>query len=86
MRDLPWQGRRVEIHLQTRRFRCRNKEWRRKISAEQLPAVVAPNACETTRLCEIVVLVGYALGGLPGERLLKRLGVKGSDDTVLRHF
>jgi transposase len=24
MRDLPWQGKRVEIHLQARRFRCRN--------------------------------------------------------------
>jgi transposase len=29
-------------------------------------------------------LVGYALGGLPGERLLDRLGIKSSDDTVLR--
>jgi transposase len=36
------------------------------------------------RLCEIVGLVGYALGGSPGERLLERLGIKSSDDTVLR--
>jgi transposase len=36
------------------------------------------------RLCEIVGLVGYALGGLPGERLLNRLGITSSDDTVLR--
>jgi transposase len=84
MRDLPWQGRRVEIHLQTRRFRCRNNECRRKIFAEQLPAVAAPNARETARLCEILGIVGYALGGLPGERLLKRLGIKCSDATVLR--
>jgi transposase len=41
-------------------------------------------ARQTTRLCEIVGLVGYALGGLPGERLLNRLGIKCSDDTVLR--
>ncbi len=84
MRDLPWQGRRVVIHLKTRRFRWRNKECRRKIFAEQLPAVAAPNARETTRLCEILGLVGYALGGLPSERLLRRLGIKSSDDTVLR--
>ena len=84
MRDLPWQGRQVEIHLQTRRFRCRNKECDRKIFAERLPAVATPKARETTRLCEIVGLVGYALGGLPGERLLNRLGIKSSDDTVLR--
>ena len=38
IRDLPWQGRRVQIHLKTRRFRCRNEECRRKIFAEQ-PAV-----------------------------------------------
>ena len=30
---------------------------------------------------EIVGQVGYALGGLPGERLLHRLGIKSSDDT-----
>ena len=33
---------------------------------------------------EIVGLVGYALGGLPGERLLNRLGIKSSGNTVLR--
>src|SRR3984885_4351843 len=71
MRDLPWQGRRVEIHLQTRRFRCRNKECRRKVFAEQLPSVASSNARETKRLCEILGIVAYALGGLPGERLLK---------------
>jgi transposase len=84
IRDLPWQGRPVELHLQTRRFRCRNQECARKIFAECLPAVAVRKARETTRLCEIVGLVGYALGGLPGERLLNRLGIKRSDDTVLR--
>jgi len=51
---------------------------------ERLPATADSRARQTTRLCEIVGLVGYALGGLPGERLLKRLGIKSSDDTVLR--
>jgi hypothetical protein len=32
-----------------------------------LLAVATPKALETMRLCEIVGLVGYALGGLPGE-------------------
>jgi transposase len=62
----------------------RNKECRRNIFAEQLPAVAAPSARETRRLCEILSIVGYALGGLPGERLLRRHGIKCSDDTVLR--
>ncbi len=84
MRDLPWQGRRVEIHLQTRRFRCRNEQCAQKIFAERHPTVVAPKTRETARLCEIVGIVGYALGGLPGERLLHSLGISVSDDTVLR--
>jgi transposase len=86
VRDLPWQGRQVEIHLQTRRFRCLNKKCARKIFAESLPAVAARKARETLRLCEIVGLVGYSLGGLPGERLLNRLGIESSDDTVLRRL
>jgi transposase len=86
IQDLPWQGRPVEIHLQTRRFRCRNQKCARKVFAEGLPAVAARKARETKRLCETVGLVGYALGGLPGERLLGRLGIKRSDDTVLRRL
>jgi transposase len=45
-----------------------------------------PRARETTRLCNIVGLVGYAMGGLPGARLLNRLGIPGSDDLVLRRI
>jgi hypothetical protein len=72
------------------KFICRRdasmleEEIARKIFAESVPAVAARKARETMRLCEIVGLVGYALGGLPGERLLDRLGIKSSDDTVLR--
>jgi transposase len=84
MGDLPWQGKRVEIHWETRRFRCRNRECRRKIFAEPLPGWAAPKARETIRLSEIVGVAGYALGGLPGQRLLHRLGINRSDDTVLR--
>jgi transposase len=48
MRDLPWQGKRVEIHLQARRFRCRNNACDRKIFAERLPDLAGPKARETT--------------------------------------
>jgi transposase len=86
LRDLPWQGRCVQLLFQTRRFRCRNSACPRKIFAEQIPQVAAPLARETTRLCGIVGLVGYAMGGLPGARLLNRLGIPGSDDLVLRRI
>jgi transposase len=84
LRDLPWQGKSVRIHFQARRFRCRNPQCERKIFAEQLSEIAAPRARETARLCEIIGLVGYAMGGLPGSRLLSRLGMPSSDDTVLR--
>jgi hypothetical protein len=41
LRDLPWQGRQVQLCLRTRRFRCRNGACRRKIFAECLPGVRA---------------------------------------------
>ena len=62
LRDLPWQGRQVQLCLRTRRFRCWNGACRRKIFAERLPGVAAPRARESRRLCEVLGRVGYALG------------------------
>jgi transposase len=84
LRDLAWQGKAVRIHFETRRFRCRNRQCERKIFAEQLSEMAAPRARETKRLSETIGLIGYALGGLPGSRLLSRLAMPSSDDTVLR--
>jgi transposase len=84
MRDLPWQGTGVEIHLQTRRFRCRNEQ----CASEDL-CRTAPRRCGSEGTGDHATfrdlgIVGYAVGGLPGERLLHRLGISSSDDTVLR--
>jgi hypothetical protein len=65
-------------------FGVGNAECDQKILRNVCLAVADLKARQTTRLCEIVGLVGYSLGGLPGERLLKRLGIKSSDDTVFR--
>ncbi len=74
----------MQLRLRTRRFRCRNAACSRKIFAECVPEVAAAKARESRRLCEVVGRVGYALGGLPGARLLGQLGIAGSADTVLR--
>jgi transposase len=84
LRDLPWQGRLVQLRLRTRRFRCRNGTCRRKIFAECVPGVAAPRARESRRCGELVARVGYVMGGLPGARLLRHLGMASSADTVLR--
>ncbi len=47
----------------------------------------SPSVCpawDTDRRCEVVRLMGYALGELPGSRRLNRLGMVSSGDTVLR--
>ena len=43
-----------------------------------------PWARRTNRLREVVRLIGHGMGGRPGERLLSRLGMPVSDDTILR--
>ena len=84
LRDLPWQGKLVQIQVKTRRFRCRNRQCGRKIFAESLPGVAIRRARESDRLTQTLGLVGYFLGGRPGSRLLQRLGMRASRDTVLR--
>ena len=84
LQDLPWQGRNVYLWVTVRRFRCRNRRCSRKIFAERLPDIGRQYARRTTRLLEVVRLVGYAAGGLPGSRLLNRLAIPISDDSVLR--
>ena len=43
-----------------------------------------PWARRTNRLQDVVRLIGRGMGGRPGERLLSRLGMAVSDDTILR--
>jgi transposase len=82
--DLPWGGRCVRLSLRVRRFRCSDPRCPRQIFAERLPRVVEPYARKTTRLREILLLVGFALGGEAGARLARRLGMKASSSTLLR--
>ena len=83
LQDLPGQGLSVQIHLRVRRFRCRNPDCQRRVFTERVEGV-PPYLRQTSRLAEIVRLVGYVAGGLPGARLLARLAILTSDDTVLR--
>lgn len=83
LQDLPWQGLAVQMRLRVRRFRCRNPGCLRQVFTERVEGIPA-YLRQTSRLAEIVRLVGYAAGGLPGARLLARLAIRISDDTVLR--
>jgi transposase len=84
LQDLPWQGMAVELWTIVGRFRCRNASCPRQIFCERLPQIAQAYGRQTERAAEIVRLIGYVAGGLPGQRLLVRLAIATSDDTVLR--
>jgi transposase len=74
----------VELHVEVRRFRCRDPNCIRKTYVEPLPTVAVKHGQQTSRLSETLHMVGYALGGEAGCRLAKRLSIRTSPDTLLR--
>lgn len=82
--DLPWMGCAVRLQLHVRRFFCSHSECARWIFTERLPTVVAPYARRTTRLTDVFTLIGFALGGEAGKRLVEGMGLSTSPDTLLR--
>ena len=74
----------MTVKLRLQRWQCRNEACERKTFVEQLPEVAAPLARRTERAAEIIYLFGHGVGGRPGERLIKRIGMPTSDDTILR--
>lgn len=83
--DLPWGGRAVRLSLRVRRLRCSRPECPRRIFAERLPDLVEPYARKRVRLHEVLELVGFALGGEAGARLIARLGMIASPSALLRY-
>jgi transposase len=84
LQDLPLQGMRVTIEWRAVRLRCRHHACAQRIFAERLPGVAERHARRTGRMADIVHLLGHGTGGRPAERILQRLGMPVSDDTVLR--
>ena len=82
--DLPSLGREVRVSLRVRRFYCRNVACPRQTFAERVAQLVAPFARRTRRLAEAQGRTDAALGGEAGARLLSRLSMPASADTVLR--
>ena len=84
LQDLPLQGVRVTIEWRAARLRCRHHACAQRIFAERLSGVADRHARRTGRMADIVHLLGHGTGGRPAERILQRLGMPVSDDTVLR--
>jgi transposase len=86
LQDLPVQGTTVALRLKLSRWRCRNRGCERQTFSDLLPRIARPFARRTRRVSELAHLVGHAAGGRPAERLMARLGLPQSDDTILRQL
>lgn len=82
--DLPCAGRAVSITLHVRKFRCRNSACMQRIFAERFPDFARPWARKTARVVQAIMSLGGALGGRGVERLAPLLGMRASDQTVVR--
>lgn len=84
--DLPINGLRVTLRVRVRRFFCDNARCPRRTFAERFPALVAPYARRTCPCADWLTRVAFALGGEPGARLLRHLGIAVCGDTLLVHI
>lgn len=84
--DLPWAGIPTHLLLWSRRFFCDTPNCSRRIFTERLPGIVSPHARRTERLRDWLRQVAFAVGGEPGARLLRQLGIPLCGDTVLAHI
>ena len=84
--DFPAQGQAVCVELSVCRWRCLNADCRRRAFSDHEVAVAAPYARRTFRHAQLLGHMAHAAGGSPAERLLRRLGIRVSDDTILRQL
>jgi len=86
LHDLPMQGVPVVIRLRARKWRCVAPACERSIFAERLPGLACPHAHQSDAIADVLAVMGHGAGGETFRRLLARLGIVVSGDTVLRHL
>ena len=86
LQDFPAHGDAVTVDLRVCRWRCLGSACPRGTFSDQASALARPFAHRTSRVALISSHLGHAAGGRPAERLLHRLGIRVSDDTVLRQL
>lgn len=82
--DLPCGGRALTLVIHARRFFCPIPACPRRTFRERMPALVAPGARRSHPLLRALTEIGMALGGKPGARLARHLGMPTSNRTLLR--
>ena len=74
LKDLAAQGRAVTLRVHVSRWRCETARCEQTVFADRLAGVSAPRVHHTQRFGAVAHLVGHALGGRGGERLLRDSG------------
>lgn len=82
--DSPVAGQETLLHLQVRRFFCRNVECAKKTFAEQVPGLTVRHGRRSAGLREAFRRIALALGGRAGARLAGRLVSEVGRSTLLR--
>ena len=83
--DLPVSGSMVQIRLSVRRFRCVHGPCLRQTFSEPLAPTFGRRYGRRIGRCDTLLrAVAVALGGRPGARMMARLAVPWSRDTMLR--
>ena len=82
--DLPWAGIPVKVQLSVRKFYCENDDCDRQIFTERLGEGLPPYARRTTRLNNHLNQIGCIVGGNPGSKLARFIGIPISSSTLLR--
>jgi transposase len=82
--DVACGGCAVTIALRVRRFRCLRERCPCRIFGERLPHLASPRGQRTLRAQVQLLDLGFALGGRPGVRAARRLGLRVSVRTLLR--
>ena len=82
--DLPWCGLQVQFHLTVPRFFCDNDQCEHRTFVQRLPELVPLHAQKMARLTETMTLLALGMGGELGCRILGRIGILTSADTLLR--
>ena len=86
LQDLPVQGTIVELQVSVRRWRCCNMLCQQQTFVDRVDQAFMPHARQTRRVAELARSIGYATGGRPAERLMRRLGLPQGDDRILRNL
>ena len=74
----------MRLRLKQVRWKCANPVCARQTFGDRLPAVAQPYAQRTRRVVDLARLVTHTAGGRPAGRLMTRLGMPQSKDTLLR--